>query len=316
MSIKALGYVVVETAQPDEWDRFLTQFVGVMRVDDAADGAALYRVDDRVFRFRIEPGKREWFVAAGYEVADRATLDALAARIAAAGRPVEWASDAEAAGRGAEAMLRTSDPAGNGLELYCGDARTDVPFVSPIGVPGFVTGEMGMGHAVFSAPNFDETIAFHCEVLGFGQTDMPRFHLFGPDGPSMGFAFLHAANGRHHSIAFGEGPIPPSGAVHIMLELPNLIEVGKAHDRMKRLGYPESATLGRHVNDETTGFYVQTPSGFDLEIGCDSLVIDPATWETTRHEAISVWGHEWAWQKALKDQQAQEQQAQEQGAEA
>ncbi|MFN3423251.1 MAG: VOC family protein [Novosphingobium meiothermophilum] len=316
MSIKALGYVVVETAQPDEWNRFLTQFVGVMRVDDAGDGAALYRVDDRVFRFRIEPGEREWFVAAGYEVADRATLDALAARIAAAGRPVEWASDAEAAGRGAEAMLRTSDPAGNGLELYCGDARTDVPFVSPIGVPGFVTGEMGMGHAVFSAPNFDETIAFHCEVLGFGQTDMPRFHLFGPDGPSMGFAFLHAANGRHHSIAFGEGPIPPSGAVHIMLELPNLIEVGKAHDRMKRFGYPESATLGRHVNDETTGFYVQTPSGFDLEIGCDSLVIDPATWETTRHEAISVWGHEWAWQKALKDQQAQEQQAQEQGAEA
>ncbi|MFN3469058.1 MAG: VOC family protein [Novosphingobium sp.] len=316
MSIKALGYVVVETAQPDEWDRFLTQFVGVMRVDDAADGAALYRVDDRVFRFRIEPGEREWFVAAGYEVADRATLDALATRIAAAGRPVEWASDAEAADRGAEAMVRTSDPAGNGLELYCGDARTDAPFVSPIGVPGFVTGEMGMGHAVFSAPNFDETIAFHCEVLGFGQTDMPRFHLFGPDGPSMGFAFLHAANGRHHSIAFGEGPIPPSGAVHIMLELPNLIEVGKAHDRMKRFGYPESATLGRHVNDETTGFYVQTPSGFDLEIGCDSLVIDPATWETTRHEAISVWGHEWAWQKALKEQQAQEQQAQEQGAQA
>ena len=121
----------------------------------------------------------------------------------------------------------------------------------------------------------------------------------------MGFAFLHADNGRHHSIAFGEGPIPPSGAVHIMLELPSLIEVGKAHDRMKAMGYPESATLGRHVNDETTGFYVQTPSGFDLEIGCDSLVIDPATWQTTRHEAISVWGHEWAWQKAMKQQQEQ-----------
>jgi 3,4-dihydroxy-9,10-secoandrosta-1,3,5(10)-triene-9,17-dione 4,5-dioxygenase len=98
--------------------------------------------------------------------------------------------------------------------------------------------------------------------------------------------------------------VPPSGAVHVMLEYPNLIEVGKAHDRMKRLGYPESATLGSHFNDETTGFYVQTPSGFDLEIGCDSLVIDPATWQTTRHEGISVWGHEWAWQKAMKEAQA------------
>ncbi|MBS0477343.1 MAG: VOC family protein, partial [Proteobacteria bacterium] len=79
----------------------------------------------------------------------------------------------------------------------------------------------------------------------------------------------------------------------------------KAHDRMKAFGYAESATLGRHVNDETTGFYVQTPSGFDLEIGCDSLVIDPATWVTTKHEAISTWGHEWAWQKAFKQQQGE-----------
>ena len=54
MGIKALGYIVVETAQPAEWDRFLTEFVGVMRTDDAPDGPALYRVDDRVFRFRIE----------------------------------------------------------------------------------------------------------------------------------------------------------------------------------------------------------------------------------------------------------------------
>lgn len=306
MGIKALGYVVVETAQPEAWDRFLTQFVGVMRAPDAADGAALYRVDDRVFRFRIEQGSREWFVAAGYEVADRATLDALAKAVEAAGRPVEWASADEAAGRGAEAMFRTTDPAGNGLEIYCGDKRTSEPFVSPIGVPEFITGAMGMGHAVFSAPNFDETVAFHRDVLGFGETDMPRFNLMGPDGPSMGFAFMHADNGRHHSIAFGEGPIPPSGAVHIMLELPTLIEVGKAHDRMKQFGYVESATLGRHVNDETTGFYVQTPAGFDLEIGCDSLVIDPVNWQTTRHESISVWGHEWAWQKAMKAQQGEQ----------
>ena len=45
--IKALGYVVVETAKPGDWDRFLTEFVGAMRAPDAADGAALYRVDDR-----------------------------------------------------------------------------------------------------------------------------------------------------------------------------------------------------------------------------------------------------------------------------
>ena len=304
MSVKALGYVVIETAQPEKWHEFLTQVAGVMRADDAEDGAAQYRIDQRPFRFRIELSGREWFAAAAYEVDDLAALDALALAVGAVGRPVERMSPEMCALRGVEHGFRTNDPAGNGLEFYCGDSVADVPFVSPQGISHFITGEMGMGHVVLSAPNFDETVAFYCDVIGFRQSDMPRFNLFGPDGPSMGFAFLHADNGRHHSIAFGEGPVPPSGAVHIMLEYPNLIEVGKAHDRMKQFGYVESATLGRHYNDETTGFYVQTPGGFDMEIGYDSLVIDPDTWVTTRHEGISIWGHEWAWQKAMKEAQS------------
>lgn len=305
MGIKALGYVVVQTAQPDQWDHFLTQVAGVMRAPDAADGARLYRIDERPFRFRIESGSGEKFVAAAYAVDGAAALDALAAAISASGRPVQAGSSEAAALRGVERFFSTTDPAGNGLEFYCGDSVAAVPFVSPLGVPAFVTGEMGMGHAVFAAPNFDECVAFYRDVVGFHETDMPRFFFGGgPDDPGMGFAFLHADNGRHHSIALGESPIPPSGCVHLMLELTNLIEVGKAYDRMKALGYTESASLGQHYNDETVGFYVQTPGGFDLEIGCDSLVIDPANWEVTRHKGISIWGHEWAWQKAMKEEQA------------
>ncbi len=302
MGVKALGYVVVETAQPEKWDEFLTRVAGVMRAPDAADGAALYRVDQRPFRIRIENTGREWFKAAGYEIAGEADLRDLAGRIEAAGRPVEWASDAEASGRGVSHLFRTSDPAGNGLEFFSGDSSVSEPFVSPLGIEKFITGDMGMGHAVFSAPNFDEVLAFHRDVVGFHETDMPRFYFGGggAEDPGMGFAFLHADNGRHHSIAFGEGPVPPSGAVHIMLQYPDLEEVGKAHDRMKALGYVESATLGKHFNDETVGFYVRTPGGFDLEIGCDSLVIDPASWEVTKHTGISIWGHEWEWQRAMK----------------
>ena len=306
MGIKALGYVVIETAQPQRWDHFLTQLAGVMRAPDAADGAQLYRIDQRPFRFRIEPGAQDRFVAAAYEVDSAAALDALASAIAAAGQPVTPGSADEAALRGVGRFFRTSDPAGNGLEFYCGDSTTETPFVSPLGISHFITGEMGMGHAVFSAPNFNECVAFYRDVVGFHETDMPRFFFGGggPDDPGMGFAFMHADNGRHHSIALGEGPVPPSGCVHLMLELPSLVEVGRAYDRMKAMGYPESASLGQHYNDETVGFYVQTPGGFDLEIGCNSLVIDPASWEVTRHKGISICGHEWAWQKAMKEQQA------------
>lgn len=303
MGVKSLGYVVIATAQPDRWDHFLTQVAGVMRAPDAADGAALYRIDDRPFRFRIERGTEERLVAAAYEVSD-AEFDRLVDAIAAAGRPVEHGGVQQTVQRGIERFIRTSDPAGNGLEFFTGDTRDQVEFVSPVGVPGFVTGEMGMGHAVFSAPNFEECHAFYRDVIGFHDTDLPAFHLMGPDAPPMHFAFMHADNGRHHSIALGEGPVSPSGCVHLMLEYRDLTEVGKAHDRMKAHGYLESATLGRHYNDETVGFYVQTPGGFDLEIGCDSLVIDPATWEVTRHKGISAWGHEWVWQKAMKEAEA------------
>ena len=74
-------------------------------------------------------------------------------------------------------------------------------------------------------------------------------------------------------------------------------------NEMRAAKVPESATLGRHVNDQTFGFYMQTPGGFDLEIGCDPLVIDPESWVPTAHLQPSEWGHLWAWQKALEEQQ-------------
>jgi len=301
MAIKALGYVIISTAKQAEWDRFLTGVVGTMRGNAAPDGVALYRIDDRPFRFWIEAGESERLVAAAYEVGDAAELADLKTQIAAAGRPVADCSPQDAAARGVAACFRTSDPAGNGLEFFYGDRRDDVVFVSPAGVSGFVTGDMGMGHAVFAAPNFDETYAFY-KAIGFGDTDVPRFHFSDdPNDPGMGFAFMHAQNGRHHSVALGQMPVPPSGCVHLMLEMKTQSDVGKCYDRMRLNRIPESASIGRHVNDQTFGFYMQTPSGFDIEIGADPLVIDPKSWVPTAHLQPSEWGHVWAWQKAMEE---------------
>ncbi|MFM2410081.1 MAG: hypothetical protein RL481_909, partial [Pseudomonadota bacterium] len=100
MGIKALGYVVIETTQPEKWDHFLTQIAGAMRAPDAADGAAQYRIDQRPFRFRIEKSVRDWFKAAGYEVGDEAALTSLKTRLGEAGRDVEALSAEECTSRG------------------------------------------------------------------------------------------------------------------------------------------------------------------------------------------------------------------------
>lgn len=302
MGVKSLGYVVIETRNPDAWDRFLTQVVGVMPATGGPEGVKLYRMDGRPFRFWVQQGARETFVAPGLEFADAASFNATLDALRAAGRPVEIASAEDTKARQVAALARSSDPAGNELELFHGDTCDGTPFVSPAGISKFVTGSMGMGHAVFAAPNFAECHDFYRTVLGLGDTDIPRFHLNGggADDPGMGFAFMHADNGRHHSVALAEMPRPESGCVHIMVEVATLEEVGLAYDRMRLAGIPVSATLGKHVNDEMTSFYMQTPSGFDLEFGYDGLVIDPDTWEPTAHQKISIWGHVWAWQEAMK----------------
>ncbi|MDP3675606.1 MAG: VOC family protein [Novosphingobium sp.] len=296
MGVKELGYLVIEARDPVAWDSFLTEVAGVMSAGRAPDGAALYRIDERPFRFAIQASERDYLGAAGLEVSADG-YDAMVERLRAAGRPVADFSSDEATARRVERAIRTSDPAGNALELYVGHATDDVAFVSPAGVSGFVTGALGLGHVVFAAPNFDECHRFYREVLGLGDTDLPEMPV---GDATMRFAFMHAANGRHHSVALGEMPQPPSGCVHIMLEAKSMIDVGKAYDRMRRAGVPQSASLGKHVNDEMTSFYMRTPAGFDLEFGCEGLVIDPASWEATAHTEISVWGHRWSWQEAME----------------
>ena len=36
MGVKALGYVIVESADPSRWDHFMRELVGAMRAPDAA----------------------------------------------------------------------------------------------------------------------------------------------------------------------------------------------------------------------------------------------------------------------------------------
>lgn len=303
MAIEGLGYVIVRTAKPAEWRTFLCDVVGAMAVTAPDSGAAHFRIDDRPFRFRIVESDNERLQAAGYRIDSRSSLEILADRLEGAGRPVSWGSDQGCVLRGVDTFFSVADPAGNGLEFYCGDSVTSDAFKSPVGLERFVTGDLGMGHAVFAAPDFDASVKFYQDVIGFHATDLPRFRMLGtPDDPGIPFGFFHADNGRHHSVAFGCLPPMPVGCVHLMLEMPTLKDVEDCYARMQKLGVEEAASLGKHTNDQVTSFYMKTPSGFDIEIGWDGLVIDPATWEATALDTPSEWGHEWAWQKAMARQ--------------
>ncbi len=289
--LDALAYIVVQSTDLAKWTDYAEQILGASSAT-APDGGLYLKLDDRDYRIAVVSGDEDRYLASGWQVADASALDEVRAALDAAGVAVESAPEAIVAARRMSGMISFTDPAGNRHEVGYGYTGGNQAFRSPIGVAGFVTGEMGMGHTVLPALPFDETFAFFTDVLGFGVSDEFDFQP-GPDAPVVRIRFLHAGNPRHHSLALAEMP-NPAGCVHAMVEVTSMTDVGKAHDRMQQAGVKLMATLGQHVNDQMTSFYMMTPGNFALEYGWGGITVDPASHQTTRSEAVSIWGHDFS----------------------
>jgi 3,4-dihydroxy-9,10-secoandrosta-1,3,5(10)-triene-9,17-dione 4,5-dioxygenase len=293
MGVGSLGYVVAETRDLAAWRRFGTDVLGLMEATPPATGGLAFRIDERPFRLLIVEGTREGFSTAGLEFVSEPEYTAALARLRAAGVQVEEAPAADARARHAHGLARCTDPDGNRLELYHGHVLDYVPFVSPVGVSGFVTGNMGLGHVVFPTTKLEASRSFFIDLLGFGDTDRVRVFLSqDPADPGLGLYFLHCDNPRHHTVAIAEFP-QPSGLIHMMLETKSIDDVGRAFDRAVRGGAHISATIGRHANDKMISFYVRSPSGFDIEYGCEGWQVDWSSFTPTTSLIDSIWGHKW-----------------------
>jgi 3,4-dihydroxy-9,10-secoandrosta-1,3,5(10)-triene-9,17-dione 4,5-dioxygenase len=293
MTVRSLGYVVVEATDVAAWRKFALETIGLMEGPEGPDGSVRLRIDERPFRIAVVPGKRNRFVSCGWELRDAGELEVTLAAVRAAGLEVRPGSETEARNRGVQALAHCSDPCGNQLELFYGRTYDYTPFASPRGVSGFVASDLGLGHVVLPAPQLAQAHEFY-QRLGFADTDEMWLAMSpNPKDPKLGIYFMHAANPRHHSLALMGAPVP-SGCVHIMLEARSLDDVGYALDRCLASGAHISSTLGKHSNDFMVSFYVQTPGGFDLEFGCHGLQPNWSTWVPTHSLIGDLWGHRWS----------------------
>jgi 3,4-dihydroxy-9,10-secoandrosta-1,3,5(10)-triene-9,17-dione 4,5-dioxygenase len=288
--ISSLGYLRIESADPAAWREFGTKVLGLTEGRGPDPDAVYLRMDDFPARLIIVPGPADRLLASGWEVADQQTLTEVAHILAAADVPVKAADEAELADRRVGALLHADDPSGNSLEIFCGAIMDNRPAVSPYGTR-FVTGDQGLGHVVLPVLGDEETLAFYTDLLGFRLRDSMRLpgEFFGRPGGQVWMRFLGCCP-RHHSLALA--PMSPAaGIVHLMIEVATLDDVGRALDRCTRRKAPVSSTLGRHANDLMVSFYVQTPSGFDIEYGTDGQLVDDSTWVSRESTAVSLWGH-------------------------
>jgi 3,4-dihydroxy-9,10-secoandrosta-1,3,5(10)-triene-9,17-dione 4,5-dioxygenase len=281
-SVNALAYVGITASDLDAWKTYATDVLGLQVRPDSTDELLKLRMDDRVYRFFVEKGE-PGVSTLGFEVNSRGALEELAAKVEASGAAVKEDSILAAA-RDVVALFVTSDPGGNTVELSYGQRIDHDAFVSPKG-HRFVTGDMGFGHAFLIVPDQQEAYEFYVNTLGFRESDTIALM------PGLVGQFLHC-NPRHHTIAFASVPgMNINGVQHLMVEVDSLDSVGRAYDIVDAGAAPASTSIGMHTNDHMISFYMQTPSGFDIEFGTAGRLIDDSVWSVGHYDAASYWGH-------------------------
>jgi 2,3-dihydroxybiphenyl 1,2-dioxygenase len=283
MAILGLGYAGFGSDALDDWRQFGTSLVGLQAVE-RGNSMLAFRMDDRKQRIVIDRALPEGTRFFGWEVADAAALDQLAARLEQAGVAVTAEPPSLADARRVRGLISFHDPAGNRLEAFYSAEIDDTPFKPGRSISGFRTGPQGLGHAVLTVESIEPVMGFYVDVLGFGLSDYI-------EKPFRAY-FFHV-NPRHHSLALIE--TGSNGMHHLMVELFSLDDVGQSYDIALKEDRV-NVTLGRHTNDFMTSFYAKTPSSFMIECGWGGREIEPSTWQPVEmFDGPSLWGHERVW---------------------
>ncbi len=287
-----LGYLAVQSRRLTEWHRFGALAIG-LHVDELDADTLRFRLDDRACRFLIQRGPAEDVTALGWHVDDHDTFDRILARVSDRGVPIEEGTAVQAALRGVERLWRFPGPKGIATEIFTTAVTTSEPL--RMLSSGWVTGEAGMGHVAIVSREPESMHGYYRTLFDSRLSDFIDENV---SGLKMKIRFLRV-NERHHSIAVANirgikiDPIR-TRVQHVNIQSATLDDMLAAYGRVTDLGFRMAWSVGQHTNDRELSFYCVTPSGFELEVGWNPLVLTPdveAAWKPVTHQGISIWGH-------------------------
>lgn len=151
MEIRGLAYVVAESSDLDRWVSYARDVLGMMP-STTADGDLLIKMDERQFRFQVQPGSQDKYFASGWEVANKEAFEQALKALEAADVRYEIGNAALCTKRRVQQLVIVQDPSGNRHEIVWGFKSDFTHFASPQGVSRFITGDYGLGHTVLPAP--------------------------------------------------------------------------------------------------------------------------------------------------------------------
>jgi len=288
----SLGYVVVESRKLPEWQRFARDGLGV-HAETAAGGVLALRIDEHARRIVVHDGPAEDVIAIGWQLHDEAALQLALARLRSARIEAQEVGGADAAERGVERCWAFDGPKRVRYELFTRPLTSE--HALDMKASGFVTGDMGLGHFAMTTREPEATLRFFQTLFDARVSDTIEDKL---NGVTLELTFLRV-NGRHHSMALaatrGKRMNPLRSAIHhLNLQAKSLDDVTEAYRRMRNMGLPIANAIGQHPNDRELSFYVATPSGFEIELGWNPIVVDDdaeARWKVGHYRGISLWGH-------------------------
>lgn len=287
-----LGYLVVETDRLTDWRRFGADAVG-LHVDVLSPDVTRLRIDEQECRFLLQRGPAEDVTAIGWQVDDHETFDVILGRVVGRGLPVSEGSPDECALRGVERLWRFPGPKGAPTEIYVTPRTTSSALV--MANSAFVTGESGMGHVAITSK---DVLGIHSYYSALFDSRLSDFILERIGPMNLRIRFLRV-NERHHSLAvagvrrWSVDPIR-TRIQHVNVQVAELDDMVSAYERVVSEGFDIVWSVGQHPNDRELSFYCRTPSGFEMEVGWNPLIVTPdleAAWEPTTYQGISLWGH-------------------------
>lgn len=284
-----MGYLLVESERLAEWQRFAQEGLG-LHVDRVAPDTLACRIDAHARRLIVHEGPREDVAAIGWQLADDGALQVALDRLSRQGLQVESVDGPPAELRGVQRFWRVKGPKGLATEFFVHAHQGQQPL--QMKASGFVTGDCGMGHVAISTRHPEAMQAFWMKLFDARLSDHIEQRI---DGVNLDLAFLRL-NPRHHSIATaatkGIRLNPLSKQIHHMnLQAQSLEDVTEGYLRCRAMGYEMANSIGQHPNDKELSFYVVSPSGFEIELGWNPILVDEATWQPSVHQGISLWGH-------------------------
>ena len=217
------------------------------------NGALLYRGTAGYHHIvGLHRGPKLALVRVVFDVADRAAANALHKAVAATGLPVSAPAVLSTDGGGYG--FGCKDPDGRNLAFVCectDYADTQDQADQP----------RKIAHVNLNALNFDASVRFFTETLGFRQID-----------ENAPLYFFHCASPSHSSIVLAKTNQPTLN--HIAFEMPDFDSVMRGMGRMKDNGYPIEWGPGRHGPGDNVFAYFCGPDELPLEYTAEVLQID------------------------------------------